>query len=64
MTEIQDIINIAERVNTMSYGRTRTQIKELEKRFDAGILSFHELVELQCLIARCLSVWQKIENNK
>ena len=53
MTEIRDIINIAEKVNRMSYGRARTQIKELEKKFDAGNLSFHELVELQCLIARC-----------
>ena len=31
MTEIRDIINIAEKVNRMSYGRARTQIKVLEK---------------------------------
>ena len=64
MTEIRDIINIAEKVNRMSYGRARTQIKELEKRFDAGNLSFHELVELQCLITRCLVVKEEIQNNQ
>ena len=53
MIEPNDIINIAHKINEMSYGQIRLRVKALEKIYPD--LNFEESIELQYLLMKIIA---------